>query len=62
VAYKQHLNRRHQLTRVLDAQPALQWHPDDGALLILDVVNGEISCVEVLERPDAPEKRAQSFP
>lgn len=26
--------------------------PDDGALLVLDVVDGEIRCVELLDRPE----------
>ena len=36
--------------------------PDDGALLILDVVGGEIACVEVLDRPDIREKLLGVFP
>jgi hypothetical protein len=30
--------------------------PDDGALLILDVVDGRIVCIELLDRPDVREK------
>jgi len=30
--------------------------PDDGALLILDIVDGEIACVEVLDRPEVRRK------
>jgi hypothetical protein len=30
--------------------------PDDGALLILDVVGGQIACVELLDRPEVREK------
>jgi hypothetical protein len=30
--------------------------PDDGAMLILDVANGEIASVELLDRPDVREK------
>lgn len=36
--------------------------PEDGALLILDVVDGEISCVEVLDRPDIRKKLLAALP
>jgi hypothetical protein len=35
--------------------------PDDG-MLILDVVAGEIACVEVLDRSDVREKLDSAFP
>jgi hypothetical protein len=35
--------------------------PDDGTI-ILDVVDGEIACVEVLDRPDVREKLDVLFP
>ena len=36
--------------------------PPDGALLILDVVNEEIACVEVLDRPEMREKLVAAVP
>jgi hypothetical protein len=35
--------------------------PDEGTLLILDVVAEEIACVEVLDRPDIREKLVGVF-
>lgn len=40
----------------------LRLLPDDGALLILDVVDGEIACVELLDRPDVREKLEAVIP
>jgi hypothetical protein len=40
----------------------LRLMPNEGTLLILDVVRGEIACVEVLDREDVREKLIAVLP